>query len=48
MVSRGLGVDVDGNLVVSASFGVDSHGPKFWENFMVAECVFKCFLNGSF
>ena len=38
----------DGNPIVIASFDVVSQGPKFWENFMVAECVFKCFLNGSF
>ena len=39
MVTASFGVNVDGK-------GVVSHGSKFWENFMVAECVsadiFEC------
>ena len=43
MVSRGLGVDVDGNPVVSASFDVVSQGSEFPDEKVVAEPVSTSF-----
>ena len=39
MVSLGLDVVSHRKSVVSASFGVVSHWPKFWDKMVVAECV---------